>query len=162
VLLNRRGVAPAYVPPISVILASAKDRYIDGLTQFRQNVEGVLVWIDRFASATLRSAALAGKYLEEVQALQSTWRERLTAAAAPRADAAAWSVIEVLPAHPVITAPLAVASTGRSRGPVYDAIAQLEAVGVLLPLSQSRRNRSWEAAGLLDLVARLEAGRMPS
>ena len=61
----------------------------------------------------------------------------------------------------VITAPVAAAATGRSRAPVYEAIAQLEAAGVLVPLSQSRRNRSWEAAGLLDLVAGLEAGRMP-
>jgi hypothetical protein len=29
--------------------------------------------------------------------------------------------------------------------------------GVLRPLSDARRNRSWEAVGLLDLLARLEA-----
>jgi Fic family protein len=162
VVLKRRGVAPAYVPPISVILAAAKDRYIEGLTKFRQDAEGVLVWIEQFASAAARSAALARKYLGEVQALQSTWREQLIATSAPRADAAAWSVIDVLPAHPVITAPVAAAATGRSRAPIYEAIAQLEAAGVLVPLSQSRRNRSWEAVGLLDLVAGLEAGQMPA
>ena len=162
VVLKRRGVAPAYVPPVSVILAAAKDRYIEGLTRFRQNIEGVLVWIERFASAAARAAALARKYLGEVQALQGTWREQLKRASAPRADAAAWSVIDVLPALPVISAPVAAAAIGRSRAPVYEAIAQLEAAGVLIPLSQSRRNRSWEAAGLLDLVAGLEAGRMPA
>jgi Fic family protein len=35
VVLRRRGVTPAYVPPISVALAAAKGRYIDGLTKFR-------------------------------------------------------------------------------------------------------------------------------
>jgi len=34
--------------------------------------------------------------------------------------------------------------------------------GVLEPLSASKRNRSWEAVGLLDLVERLEAGELPS
>ncbi|HSJ65401.1 MAG TPA: hypothetical protein VK922_16025 [Gemmatimonadaceae bacterium] len=32
---------------------------------------------------------------------------------------------------------------------------------VLVPVSAGRRNRWWEAAGLLDLVARLEAGELP-
>ncbi|MGH8587229.1 MAG: Fic family protein, partial [Gammaproteobacteria bacterium] len=132
-----------------------------GLTRFRQNADGALVWIEQFASAAARSAALARKYLGEVQALQSKWREQLETTSAPRADAAAWAVIEVLPAHPILAAPIAAAATGRSRAPVYEAIAQLEAAGVLIPLSQSKRNRSWEAAGLLDLVAGLEAGRMP-
>ena len=31
----------------------------------------------------------------------------------------------------------------------------------LVPLSQSQRNRAWEADGLLDLLAGLEAGRVP-
>lgn len=159
--MKRRGVAPAYVPPISVVLVAGTDRYIAGLTRFRENVEGVLVWIEQFASAAARSAALARSYLAEVQALQAEWRERLKGASALRAGAAAWAVIDILPAHPILTAPVAAAATGRSRAPVYEAVAQLEAAGVLLPLSQARRNRSWEAAGLLDLVAGLEAGRMP-
>lgn len=36
--------------------------------------------------------------------------------------------------------------------------AQLIQAHVLLPLSASKRNRAWEAAGLLDLLAELEAG----
>lgn len=156
VVLRRRGVAPAYVPPISVVLAAARDRYIQGLTRFREN--GVLGWIEHFAAAAARSASLAGHYLEAVQSLMADWRRRLTEASAPRADATAWAVIDVLPAHPVITAPVAAAATGRSKGPVYDALAQLEEAGVLMPLSTSRKNQSWEAIGLLDLLETLEAG----
>jgi hypothetical protein len=33
--------------------------------------------------------------------------------------------------------------------------------GVLLPLSESRRNRAWEATGLLNLFATFEAGDLP-
>jgi len=39
---------------------------------------------------------------------------------------------------------------------------QLEEVGVLARLSASRRNQSWEAVGLLDLLAGLEAGQLPT
>jgi hypothetical protein len=38
---------------------------------------------------------------------------------------------------------------------------QLAECGVLEPLSASRRNRSWEVTGLLDLVESLESGRAP-
>lgn len=160
VILRRRHVAPAYLPPISVVLAAAKRRYIDGLTGFRG--DGTGAWIEHFASATARAAQLAAAYLQAVEALTASWRKRLAASAtAPRGDAAAWAVIPVLPAHPMITAPVAVAATGRARAAIYQAIEQLEAAGVLVPLSESRRNRAWEATGLLDLIAGFEAGQLP-
>lgn len=155
VILRRRGVAPAYVPPISVVLAAARDRYIAGLTRFRG--DGVVEWIEQFSAAAARSAILAGRYLGEVESLMAKWREKLANAAAPRTDATAWAIIQVLPAHPVITAPVAAAATQRSRGPVYEALTQLQDAGVLIPLSQSKRNQSWEANGLLDLLEALEA-----
>jgi Fic family protein len=157
VVLRRRGLAPAYVPPISVVLAAARDRYIEGLIRFRGN--GVVEWIEHFAAAAARSANLARRYLGAVERLMDDWRRRLTRSSAPRADAAAWAVIQALPAHPVITGPVAAAATGRSKGPVYDALAQLVEAGVLIPLSTSARNQSWEAAGLLDLLEALEAGQ---
>lgn len=36
-----------------------------------------------------------------------------------------------------------------------------ESPGVLVPLSAHRRKRSWEAAGLFDLIAGVEAGEVP-
>lgn len=158
VVFRRRHVAPAYVPPVSVLLAAARERYVEGLTGFRG--EDVGVWIERFAGVTARAALLAEGYLRAVQALTESWRAQLrTAAPALRSDAAAWTLIDVLPAHPLITAPVAAAATGRSKPSVYQAIAELEGAGVLVPLSASKRNRVWEAVGLLDLLAGLEAGR---
>lgn len=158
VVLRRRGVAPRFVPPISVVFANARDRYIAGLTSFRENCEdGVLEWIEHFAAATHRAARLATTYVHEVRVLQDSWRERLrTLGGNPRADAAAWAVIDALPAHPMISAPVAEAMTGRARSRIYEAIEQLETAGVLLPLSAGRRNRWWEATGLLELIEQLE------
>lgn len=160
VVLRRRGLAPAYVPPISIVLANAKDRYIAGLTAFR--ADRIDEWVEHFAAAAASAATLAAGYLNNVKDLTKEWRERLGAHAPPRADAAAWAVIDVLPAHPVITAPVAAAATGRSKPSVYEAMEQLETAGVLVPLSTSPRNRSWEVQGLLDLLGDLEAGRAPS
>jgi Fic family protein len=160
VVLKRRGIAPNYVPPMSVILANARDDYIRGLTRFR--VDGVVEWIDQFASAAAESANLARAYLGALDALIGAWRSRLADSEnPPRSDASAWALIEVLPGYPIISGPVAAAVLGRSRPQTYQAIAALEDAGVLLPLTQSKRNRSWEAAGLLDLLDGLEAGRLP-
>jgi Fic family protein len=160
VVLRRRGVAPHYVPPISVLLAKKKDRYIAGLTAFRD--DQISTWIEHFAAVAAGSAHLATAYIRLVQKLDTDWRTRLTeSTGAPRVGAAAWSVIGLLPAHPIITAPVAAAVIGRSKPQIYQAIEQLVAAGVLAPLSVSRRNQSWEAVGLLDLLAKLEAGELP-
>jgi Fic family protein len=156
VVLRRRGVTPAFVPPISVVLARDKGRYLKGLTLFR---EGRLAeWIELFAAATAEAATLAAHYAIRVGELQDEWRERLRRHANPRTDAAAWSLITALPAHPIVTVPVAVVATGRTKPAVANAIEQLEVAGILQRLSESARNRAWEAEGLLDLIVGLEAG----
>ena len=160
VVLRRRGLAPSYVPPISVVLARGRARYISGLTSFRG--EDVTNWIAYFAAATTEAARLATAYVGAVQARTAQWKAQLAASPdAPRADAAAWALIDVLPAHPMITAPVAAAATGRAKAAIYQALKQLEQAEVLLPLSAAKRNQSWEATGLLDLLMALESGELP-
>jgi Fic family protein len=156
VVLRRRGLTPAFVPPISVVLARDKDRYLNGLTLFRE--DRVADWVELFAAATAEAAMLAAHYTVRVGDLQDDWRDRLRRQSNPRADAAAWSLITVLPAHPIITVPVAVAATGRTKPAVANAIEQMEAAGILARLTESARNRAWEADGLLDLIVGLEEG----
>lgn len=160
VVLRRRSIATSYVPPISVVLANDRERYIRGLDQFRQGNIGV--WIEQFAAAAAEASELATQYLEEVRRLMDDWRRWLGDHSNPRSDAAAWAVIEILPAHPVMTAPVAAAATGRAKAAIHQAIKQLSECGVLEPISESKRNRSWEATGLLELLEGLEAGRPAS
>jgi Fic family protein len=157
VLLRRTGLAPSYVPPISVMLARHKETYIRGLTLFR---DGDLdAWLRIFADAAASAAELAQRYLVNVTELQERWRQHLRAAAAPpRSDAAAWTMIDVLPAHPMITINTAMAATKRTRPAVVNAIEQLTAAGILEPVSQSGRNRAWEAIDLLESIVGLEEG----
>lgn len=157
VVLRRRGVAPHYVPPVSVAIAATRARYIDALTSFRGQEPSS--WIEYFASAAARSAHLARTYLDRVLVLRSRWQDQVRRLAdAPRADATVWEVINVLPAHPIITVSVAAAATGRSKPSTYQAFEQLLRAGVVLPLTAGRRNQSWEANGLLDLIAGLEDG----
>jgi Fic family protein len=160
VVLNRRGIAPEYVPPISVVLANNRDRYIAGLTAYRE--DDVDRWIGHFAAATAASATLASEYLRAVAELTAQWKSALSKLpSAPRSDAAAWAIIEVLPAHPIITAPVAAAATGRAKPRVYQGLESLQEAAVLLPVTRKRRNQAWEADGLLSLLEGLEAGERP-
>jgi Fic family protein len=160
VILRRRGLAPAYVPPISVVLARDKGRYIKGLTAYREG--RVQHWIEAFSLAATEASKLAEKYLDQVTALQEEWRARLREKVNPRSDAAAWVLIEVLPGYPVVTLPVGVAASGKSKPAVNGAIAALVTAEVLRPLSESQRNRAWEASELLDLIVDLEEGVAPS
>lgn len=156
VLLRRRGLTPAFVPPISVVFARARDGYIRGLELFRE--DRLPEWLESFGASALQAASLARGYVDRVRGLQDEWRGRLRASVDPRADAAAWSIIDVLPAHPVITVPVGVAATRRTKPAVTNGIDQLVEARVLAPLGESKRNRAWEADGLLDLIEALEAG----
>ncbi|MFI5231402.1 MAG: Fic family protein [Gemmatimonadales bacterium] len=158
VILRRRGIAKTFVPPISLVFAAGKDRYIDGLTRFRG--DDVASWIADFADAATQAALIAQRYVAEVEALQTTWRERLRARRALRSDSAAWLIIDLLPAHPIVTAAAAIAATGRDKSSVSRALDELCEAGILRPSTESKRNQLFEAAGLLDLIAQMEEGRL--
>ena len=146
-------MTPAFVPPISVVLARDKDRYLKADAVPRGSPGR---WIELFAAATRGSHAWR-RYTVRVGELQE-WRERLRQHANPRADAAAWTLITALPAHPIITVPVAVAATGRTKPAVANAIEQMEAAGILARLTQSAAQPGVGGRGLLDLIVGLEAG----
>ena len=159
VILKRRNIAPHFVPPISVVLAQHKEEYIDGLVAYREgNFDR---WLEVFASAAARASQLASRYFTQVRDLQGLWRDQLSEQGTVRQDAAAWQLIEILPGHPVITVSVGVAKVNRTKPAVNGGIRQLVNAGVLRPLSTNRRNRAWEATGLLDLLAHLESGEYP-
>ena len=156
IILRRRGLAPAFVPPISVILARDREQYIKGLTLFRE--DRIAEWLTLFAVAASKAAGLAVRYGVRVGELQQVWRQKLREHSNPRSDAAAWAIIDVLPAHPILTVPIAVAATRRTKPAATNAVAELERAGVLRRSSESARNRAWEAEDLLDLYVGLESG----
>ncbi len=72
VVLLRRGLAPRFVPPISLVFATWVSDYIAGLTAFRHFGEaggaerstGAQAWLRTFATATRRACADAETYAE--------------------------------------------------------------------------------------------------
>ncbi len=61
-----------------------------------------------------------------------------------------------LPAQPILRAEHVSALTGAKSSAAHDAINQLQAAGVLEQISVGKRNRAFEAAGLLNLIDEFE------
>jgi Fic family protein len=155
-MLMRSGVAPRYVPPISLALAARREQYIGGLTTFQRG--DLDAWAAFFAAATSSAAERAGWFAGEVTALQDSWRKKVRA----RSDAAVWPLIESLPAFPVLNARTAEALTGRSFQAAGGALAALEQADVLVRRDNRRRGRSWEAPELLHLMTLFEQEPAPA
>jgi Fic family protein len=162
VVLRRRGLAPAFVPPISLALATAAEAYIAGLTDFRalgepddpRRAVGAAEWLRLFAAATRRACADAESYAEKIDALSARWRHQLGRV---RADSGIDRLLRVLPGAPVVSVDSASALIGRSKARTTDAVNALAAAGILRQRNLGRqRYRVFEASGVLALFTGLE------
>jgi Fic family protein len=151
VLFRRRGLAPRYVPPISLVLGAHKDAYIAGLEGFRAGKDEE--WIVQFARAVELAAGRAREFSTEVNALQAKWRQQLGSV---RRDAAVLPLIEILPKYPVITAAVAEQEINRSRPATIAALARLEEIKAVTRHRNQKLGDSWEAKRLFGLLERFE------
>ena len=160
-VLRRRGLAPRILPPISLILATWPRDYVGGLTGTRyegppdsdEARAGINRWIALFASACRRSAEDAGRFEQQVRALQDSWRERLGAV---RRGSAADLLVRALPGAPLLTVNTASDLIGRSFQATSTAIDRLVGAGILTQVTVGRRNRAFEAPELIAAFAALE------
>ena len=160
-VLRRRGLGLRILPPVSLILATWSQDYIEGLTGTRYvgaaeslaARTGINRWIALFASACLRAVEDASSFERQVREIQASWRERVGRA---RRDSAVNLLISVLPNAPVLTTTTASELVGRSFPATSMAIERLVAAGVLVQVSVGRRNRAYEAPELIDVFTALE------
>ncbi|MCC6227007.1 MAG: Fic family protein [Microthrixaceae bacterium] len=162
VILRRRGLAPRFVPPISLILATWAGDYISGLTAFRhigaadgpERSAGACSWLRTFATAAHRSCNDAEAYATKIDELDVRWRTKLGRV---RANSAVEMLLAILPGVPVITVDGAARLIGRSGMRTGEAINRLEAAGVLRQRNVGRqRYRVFESADVVDLFTGLE------
>ena len=153
VVLRRRHVAQAFVPPVSIVLAARPEAYVAGLEGFREG--RVAHWISSFAEATAAAAAASAELADRVAVLEREWFER---AGRPPAAAAAAKLITPLPALPLLSAPTARGAIGASQQNTLAALKSLEAAGVVRQISAGTYDRQFAATELFDLLAAYEAG----
>ncbi len=151
VVLRRRGIAPAFVPPISVVLAARPHAYIDGLVGFR---EGRLdAWCTSFADACSRAASLSLDLARGIAALEIEWYER---AGRPRRDSAAARIIAALPAQPITSASTIRAAIEARHQRALEGLKVLADAGVVRQISRGGYDKQYAADELFDLLEGFE------
>ena len=151
VLLRRRGLAPRFLPPISIVLGSGKDVYISGIEAFRTG--SVDEWVAYFARATESAALGSREFAEEVEELQSDWRALLRPV---RSDSASLALIDLLPRFPIVTAAAAEEKIDRSRRATITGLERLADAGILTRHRNQKKGDSWEAKELFALLEEFE------
>jgi Fic family protein len=151
VILRRRGLAPAVVPPISLVLATRSKEYIGGLEEYR--FAEMSDWLVFFAVATISAARKSRGLAARVESLYEQWLSRL---GNPRSDASSRRIASQLPAEPIITVARAAAVAGVSSTAAENAIRALEGAGILKRLSEKKWGRLWEAQDVFRLLDEFE------
>lgn len=156
-IFRRRGIAPRYLSPVSLALAGEADRYVAGLTSWRNGDEED--WHTVFVDAVYRASRGARAFAAEVTDLQGRWIEQ---AGNPRRSSGPLRLIELLPSQPIINVKTAAQLLGGTEERARQAVLRLEQAGVLRQTAVGRRNRAWECVGLFDLLDRFERELSPS
>ncbi len=160
-VLRRRGLATRVLTPISLVLATWAKDYVGGLkaTRYRGPAsstaaqDGINIWVARFAAACQRAAGDAFDFEQRSQLLQQEWRAKFGPI---RANSATDLLLRALPGAPLITVKSAAALIGRTFAPANEAITKLVDAGVLRPVTVGRRNRAFEATGVIEAFTALE------
>jgi Fic family protein len=162
VVLRRRGLSPAFVPPISLVLATWSDDYIASLTAFRhlhpadspKRSEAAHRWLGTFAAATLRACSDAHTYASRIDDLIEEWRTTLGTV---RSGSALDLLLGVLPGVPLLSVASAARLIGRSDVAAGAAVNRLADAGILTQRNIGKqRYRIFEAPAILDLFTSLE------
>ena len=161
-ILRRREVAPAFVPPISAVLARSTDSYIDGLTAWRHvgsaddpaRDHAAEQWLGMFLEAAHDACQEAHRYLDAVADLEADLRSR---AGSVRRESSADRLLRVLPARPIFSVDSAAAAIQRSTVATGQAVNQLTEAGIVTVRSVGKqRYRIFEAPDITRLITRLD------
>ncbi len=159
---RRRGLAPTFVLPVSLVLATWSDDYVNGLTAYRHLSEpdsaersaAAVEWLRLFATATSRACRDAEAYSEDIHGITASWRSKLGRV---RGHSSTDLLLRVLPGAPIVTAESASKLIGRSKARTADAVNVLAEAGVLRQRNVGKqRYRVFEATDVLDLFTNLE------
>jgi Fic family protein len=155
-VLRRRDVATRVLPPVSLVLATQADQYVQALDGTRSDGSGVagkLAWVELFLSATGRACRDAGMFAAELVDLEAASRAKLGRV---RANSATDLLLTALPSLPVFSVTTAAAHVGRTFQATSDAVERLRQADVVRQVTLGRRNRAFEAVGLFEAFTGFE------
>lgn len=152
-VLKKGGTTRVTVPPISLLLATDRERYLANLTAFRCEGESETVrreaindWIEYFARTTYEACARASAFESELLAIKDEWLAR-----APfRAGSAGAQLLDLLLGTPVISVKTAQELTGKSYPAARSAVGDLVSAGILRQNAKNRKSGIYVATDIVE------------
>ena len=145
-VLRRRGTTSEVVVPVASAIVARREWYFDLLGEYRSGKATPIV--SAFAKASEISANESQKTAERLAEIPDEWAEKVGRV---RRGSAVHKLLGNVATNPIVSADDAsrllpgVASSG-----VYLAIDRLADAGVLVPLTNRKRDQIWGAASILD------------
>jgi Fic family protein len=147
-VLRRRGVARSIVVPIASALVADQLGYFAMLTAYREGDAGAIV--DGIASAAGLAAESCSTVPDRLAELRLEWRTVVRA----RRGSAADGLIDQLTANPVVSVASVESLLGVSYTAANAALLTLTEAGILVPVSDRKRDRVFAAT---EVMAELES-----
>lgn len=150
VALRHFELARITVPPVSLVLATDRERYIANLTAYRSD-EGqdsaacANEWIEYFARTLTLSCERAMEFEERIRQIQAEWMAKTGF----RANSAGAQLIEMLPGTPAISIKTAQSLTGKSYPAARSAVLALVDAGILRQNAKNRKSGIYVADDIL-------------
>lgn len=166
-VLARRGLTERAVLPISLVLATLRDRYVEGLTEYRHNAAqasaeasgSTNAWLATFVGAAEIAVVQSEALMDTINDLRAAWTNRLTAhrvatgvRPTPRADSAVARLLGQLPEAPVLTATTLAKIFDVSFPAASAALDELRQAGILTTKSIERGAKAYIAREVLEVI----------
>jgi Fic family protein len=166
-VLTRRGLTRAAVLPVSMVLLTHSDAYVNGLTRYRYNGSstgaetqaGLAEWLRTFLQAVEVAVEQAQRFASEANGLREGWQSRLAEHRVslglrelPRVDSAVARLLRLLPEAPVVTATTVQHMLGVTFPAARSATEELAGAGILHRRQIGRGTTGYLAREVFDLL----------
>jgi Fic family protein len=166
-VLVRRGLTRNAVLPISPVLLTRSQEYVEGLTAYRYagppaaptSVAAVSTWLTVFLQAVSMAVTQAASFASDLTELRSRWerdvaiqRRERNLREIPRADSATYRILDALQEHPVLTAASVMRLFEVSRPAALAALDELTTAGVLDKKRLDGRTSGYLAMDVFRLI----------
>lgn len=170
-VLVRRGLTRTAVLPISLVLLTRSDEYVQGLTAYRYAgseaseaaESGVSDWLRRFLSAARTAVTQAEAFADRLEELRGEWEVSLSAfrtgrglRRSPRSDSATARILASLQESPVMTAATVARLYDVSEVAAKSALDELAEGGILTRRHLDSRAHVYFAMDVFDLLTTTE------
>lgn len=164
-VVTRRGIAPMFVVPFSMILAENRSRYFDALLTYwhagedaKEQQRALNAWLEFFVWAVGETCAQCLEILNDVRDLRESWEDRIDdyrneegRTRRPRQNSAVMQIMHCLPNTPVHSARTAAELLDVTPHAARRALEILEGMGILTQMEIGGNARTWVSKEVLFL-----------